>query len=268
MTTLSLEQHFGLTRPPFPRAVPADALLDHPALAHVLARLRFALERDTIALLCAESGCGKSTVLSLFAHSLDAATYHVLATSLTTLGPFSLLSHFGTALGLRGRRFKGETAAALLMHLRSQPRRTVILVDEAHLLPDSSLEDLRLLTADDLDRRSPFSLVLVGQPILRDRITEPQHYALWQRIGVRLRLRPLTEAEIPVFLDRHLQAAGAKKQRLFAPDAVAEIFHHSRGIPRLIQNLALDAMLAALAAGKDTVDADAVSQAVVDMEAA
>ena len=266
---MNLESYFGLDKPPFPKAVTDKALLMNPALEQVLARLHFALQRDTIALLVAESGCGKSTTLSLFARSLDAASYHILATSLTTLNPFSFIASLGASTGLPGRRFKGESAAALLMHMRSQPRRTVILIDEAHLLPDRSLEDLRLLSADDLDRRSAFSLVLVGQPLLRDRIAEPQHYALWQRIGVRLRLRPLTEAEVQVFLDRHLRAAGwRKKTSLFEPAAVTEVFHHSRGIPRLIQNIALDAMLAAMAADKKTVDAEAVGQAIVDMDAA
>jgi type II secretory pathway predicted ATPase ExeA len=251
---MKLETYFALSTPPFPKA-----------LENILERLHFALHRDTIALLVAESGCGKSTALSLFAQSLDAASYHVLCTSLTTLSAFSFIAHLVASMGLAGKRFKGESAAAFLMHLRSQPKRTVILVDEAHLLPDSSLQDLRLLSADNLDRNSPFALVLVGQPLLRDRIGEPQHYALWQRIGVRLRLRPLTEDEIKPFLERHIKAAGGKKP-LFDPAAVAEIFHHSRGIPRLVQNLALESMLAAMAANKQIVDAETVGQAVIDLD--
>ena len=238
-----------------------------PAHDQILERLRFALVRDLIAVLVAESGCGKSTTLSLFAQSLDAAYYHVLATSLTTLSPFSFIAHLVATMGLPGRRFKGETAAALIAHLRGQPKRTVVLIDEAHLLPDASLEDLRLLTADNLDRGSPFGLVLVGQPILRERLAEPQHYALWQRVGVRLRLRPLNEGEVTTFLEQHLKAAGCKR-KLFEADAIAGIFHHSRGIPRLILNLALDSMLAAMASGKKAVDAEAVQQAIIDMEGA
>jgi type II secretory pathway predicted ATPase ExeA len=262
---MTLEEHFALTHPPFPRCAPETALLRHPGVEEALARLRFALARDTIALLVAESGCGKSTTLGLFARSLDAASFHLLATSMTTLGPFGFLASVCAATGLRSRRFKGETAAALLAHLRGLPKRAVLLVDEAHLLPDSSLEDLRLLTAADFDRASPFALVLVGQPLLRERLQEPQHYALAQRIGVRLRLRPLNESEVVLFIERHLKASGAKKN-LFDPEAVALVFHHSRGIPRLVQNVALQAMLAALAAGKKTVDASCVQQAVVDME--
>ena len=264
---MKLEDHFALSQPPFPRAATAASLLRTAALEHTIERLRFALERDTMALLVAESGCGKSTVLFEFAKTLDAAHYHLLAVSLTTLQPFSLLSQFLTTMGLPANRGnKGETATALVRHLRALGKQSVVLLDEAHLLPDSSLEDLRLLSADNLDRHSPFSLILVGQPLLRDRLAEPQHYALWQRIGVRLRLRPLTEQELRLFFDRHLQAAGATAP-IFTPAALTELFQHSRGVPRLAQNLALDAMLAAMSAGNKTVDAEAVQQALLDMDA-
>jgi len=261
----NLQQHFDFTRPPFPRVAPEEAILRHAGLDDVLAKLHFALERDTVALLVAESGCGKSTALSLFAKSLDASTYQLVSLSLTTLAPFSLMANIATSLGLKPRRFKGDTAAALLGHLRSLPRRTVLLVDEAHLLPDDSLEDLRLLMAEDFDRRSPFALVLCGQPLLRDRLAEPRLWALSQRIGVRIRLRPLTEAEMGQFLALHLKFAGIAKP-LFEPQAVAALFQHTRGIPRLVQNLALGAALAAMAAGARTIDAGAVQQAVVDLE--
>jgi len=263
---MTLEEHFGLTQAPFPKTAADAALLRHPGLEEVLHGLRCALTRDTIALLVAESGCGKSTVLSLFARSLDAASYHVLFTSFTTLKSFGFLSLLCVATGLRPRRFKGETACALIAQLRGLPKRTILLVDEAHELPDDSLEDLRLLSADDFDRKSPFALILAGQPLLRERLAEPPHYALSQRLGVRLRLRPLSESEVPLFLDRHLKAAGLKKS-CFDPDAVAVVFHHSRGIPRLVQNIALAAMTAAMTAGKKIVDAPAVQQAVVDLEA-
>ncbi len=264
--TIDLKEYFELSSLPFPRAANDQALLTTAGLMQVSERLSFALTRDTIALLVAESGCGKSTALSRFAKSLDAASYYVLGISLTTLEPFSFIAHLLASTGLPGRRCKGETAIALLSHMRSQPQRTVVLIDEAHLLPDASLQDLRLLTADSFDRRSPFDLVLSGQPLLSERLAEPQHYALWQRIGVRLRLRPLSESELGPFLERHLEAAGCKSKGVFAQDAVAALFHHSRGIPRLVQNIALDAMLVAMMDGKQTVDAEAVQQAVADLE--
>jgi len=264
--TISLQEHFGLQQVPFPKAASEACLLPYPPLLDTVERLRFAVDRDCPALLVAESGCGKSTATRLFARSLDAASYNVLYICLTTVKPFGFVSQIAAATGLRPGRFKGVIAASLIAHLRSLPKRSVLLVDEAHLLPDDSLEDLRLLTTDDFDRKSPFALVLAGQPLLRDRLGEPQHYALAQRIGVRLRLRPLNESELVLFLDKHLKAVGARTNP-FEPEATAVIFHHSRGIPRLVQNIALEALIATMAAGKKTVDASSVQQAVVDMEA-
>lgn len=262
----SLESHFGLNKMPFPKVATHPALFKTPAIERAVARLHFAQHRDTIALLIATSGCSKTTTLSLFAHGFDAANTHVLSTALTTLKPFSFIAHLVSASGLPGRRFKGETASALLAHFRSQPKRTLVLIDEAHLLPDSSLEDLRLLTDSSLGK-SPFGLVLAGQPLLRDRLAEPHHEALWQRIGVRVRLSPLAEPDLSPFLDAHITAAGGTKP-IFDASALAQIFACSRGVPRLVQNIAIEAMLAAMAANKKIVDAEAVQHAIVDMEAA
>lgn len=262
-----VEEHFKLHRPPFPQSVESAALLQHQGLKEALERLRFAIDRDGIALLSAESGCGKSTVLNCLARELDPTSHLVVYSSLSSLGPFGLLSTLVAKIGLRPRRFKGETAHELVAHLRGLPKRTVVILDEAHLLPDASLEDLRLLTADSLEKKSPFALILAGQPLLRERLTEPQHYALAQRITVRVRMRPLTDSDVALFVDKHLRACGATRA-LFEPDAVTLLFQHSRGVPRLIQGLALGALMAAASGSKKTVDADSVQQALLDTEAA
>lgn len=262
-----IEDHFKLHHAPFPQIADGPAVLHHPAIKDGLERLRFAIDRDGIAAITAESGCGKSTVLSCLQRDLDPLHYLVLYTALTSLGPFSLLTSLMAKLGVRPRRFKGETAQDLVAHLRASSKRPVMVVDEAHLLPDSSLEDLRLLTAESLDQKSPFALVLAGQPLLRERLAEPQHYALAQRITVRVRVRPLLDSEVALFLDKHLRACGATRT-LFEPPAVALLFQHSRGIPRMVQSLALGALLAAASSGKKNVDADAVQQALLDQEAA
>jgi type II secretory pathway predicted ATPase ExeA len=261
-----VEDHFKLHHPPFPQAVDKTGLLQHPSLKEAVERLRFALDRDAIALLTAESGCGKTTVLAHLTRELEATAYNVVYCSMSSLKAFGLLSYLVTKAGLRPRRFKGETAHELISHCRNLAKRSLIIADDAHLMPDDALEDLRLLTGDSLDKKSPFALVLAGQPLLRERLAEPVHYALVQRIIVRARLRPLTDSEITLFLDKHLRAAGAKSN-LFEPDAVTLVFQHSRGIPRLAQNLALGALLAAATSNKKTVDADSVQQALLDQEA-
>lgn len=260
-----VEDHFKLHHAPFPQCAEGPAILHHPSIKDANERVHFAIERDGIAVCTAESGCGKSTLLGCLSRDLDPTSHLVVYSSLTTLGPFGLLSSLVAKLGMRPRRFKGETAQDLIAHLRGSSKRVVLILDEAHLMPDASLDDLRLLTADSLDKKSPFALVLAGQPLLRERLSEPQHYALSQRITVRVRLRPLTESEAVLFLDKHLRAAGATKN-LFEPDAVTLLFQHSRGIPRLLQNLALGSLLAAANANKRVLDPDCVQQALLEAE--
>jgi len=261
-----IEDHFKLHRPPFPQTADGAALLQQPSQKDALERLRFAIDRSGIALLTAESGCGKTTVLGALARDLDPVKQQLVYGSLSSLGPYSLLTSLASKLGMRARRTKGETAHELLAHLRASARRAVVVIDEAHLLPDDSLEDLRMLTGDSLEHSSPFALILAGQPLLRERLADPQHYALSQRLTVRARLRPLTDSEAALFLDKHLRACGTTRT-LFEPDAVTLLFQHSRGVPRLLQGLALNALLAAASGAKKTVDADAVQQALLDQEA-
>ena len=261
-----IEDHFKLHRPPFPQMADPPAILPHAGLRHAIDRLRFSIDRNGIALLSSESGCGKTVILSYLHHDLDPVQYQVVYSALSSLGPFSLLSSLTAKLGLRSRRFKGETAQDLIAHLRGLSKRVVVIIDEGQLLPDASLEDLRLLTGESLQNDSPFALILAGQPALRERIAEPQHYALYQRISVRVRLSPLSDSDVALFLDKHLRACGAKRM-LFEPDAVTLIFQHSRGIPRLVQKLALGGLLAAACSNQKSVDADAIQQAVLEQEA-
>jgi type II secretory pathway predicted ATPase ExeA len=261
-----IEDHFKLHRPPFPQIADGPSVLHHSGLRDALDRLRFCIDRNGIALLSAESGCGKSITLSCLGSDLDPVQHQVVYSALSTLGPFSLLSSLTAKLGLRSRRFKGETAQELIAHLRGLSKRVVVIIDEGQLLPDASLEDLRLLTGESLQNESPFTLILAGQPILRERLAEPQHYALSQRISVRVRLSPLTDSDVALFVDKHLRACGAKRV-LFEPDAVTLIFQHSRGIPRLVQKLALGGLFAAASGNKKSVDVDSIQQAVLDQEA-
>lgn len=261
-----IEDHFKLHRPPFPQLADGAALLSHQSHKSALERLEFAVERSGIALLTVESGCGKTTLLSAFERELDSSKYLFVYSSLTSLGPYSLLNSLATKLSIRPRRTKGETAHELLCSFRASTRRSALVIDEAHLLPDASLEDLRLLTGDSLTQPSPFALILAGQPLLRERLSDPQLHSLNQRITVRVRLRALTDSEVALFLDKHMRACGATRT-IFEPDAVTLLFQHSRGVPRAIQSLALAALMAAAVASKKTVDADAVQQALLEQEA-
>jgi len=266
MTTVDkLLHHFGLTALPFDRAVPAEGLLHHTSFAEALERLRFAVDTRGPGLLVAPPGTGKSIVLHTLCASLPPSELRVIATALSACGPFGLLGQLAVRYGTPVRRTTAQTAAALLAELDGSAKTELLILDEAHRLPDASLEELRLLGQLDFDRRAPFVLLLAGQPVLRERVQQPAFDALWPRLVVRTSLAPLTDRESAEYLDRRPRAVGARAL-LFRPGAVDLLFQHSRGIMRRLNHLATGALLAAARASRKHGDAADVPAAVFDDE--
>jgi type II secretory pathway predicted ATPase ExeA len=140
----------------------------------------------------------------------------------------------------------------------------VLVIDEAHLLDHDQLEGIRMLTNHDLDRSSPLACLLVGQPTLRRRIKLGVLAALDQRIAVRYHMPGMSLEETTDYLRHHLALAG-RSDTLFAEDAVALLHQTSRGYPRAVNNLALQALLAAFAANKSIVDESSARTAVTEV---
>jgi type II secretory pathway predicted ATPase ExeA len=264
MTTVDkLLHHFGFTTLPFDRAVPPEGLLHHASFAEALERLRFAVDTRGPALLVAPPGTGKSILLNALCTGLPSSDLRVIATALTSCGPFGLVGQLAVRYGTPVRRTTAQTAAALLAELDGSAKTELLVLDEAHRLPDASLEELRLLGQLDFDCRAPFVLLLAGQPGLRERLQQPDFDALWQRLVVRTSLASLTDRESAEYLDRRPRAVGARAM-LFRPGAVDLLFQHSRGVMRRLNHLATGALLAAARASRKHVDAADVQAAVFD----
>jgi type II secretory pathway predicted ATPase ExeA len=141
-----------------------------------------------------------------------------------------------------------------------------LVIDEAHLLTTDQLEEIRLLTNTEMDSIAPFTGLLVGQPTLRRRIKLGNFAALDQRIGLRYALPGMTHAETTSYLTHHLKLAG-RSDPLFTEDATTLIHQTSRGLPRAINNLALQALVATYATNKTIVDDAATRAAVAEVTA-
>ncbi len=128
------------------------------------------------------------------------------------------------------------------------------------------LEAIRLLTNHELDSSSPFACLLVGQPTLRRRMKLGVLAALDQRIGLRYAMPPMTDKETGSYLRHHLALAG-RDDALFSDDAVALVHQTSRGYPRAVNNLALQALVAAFAADKAIVDESSTRAAIAEVTA-
>ncbi len=255
--------HFGLTRAPFARSTPNDALLRHRGFEEARKRLLFTVELDGIAVLLSEPGCGKSLLLGEIADELREKEFVVHYLAHTTIGPFGLVNVLARKAGLVPRRSRGETALALAEKLLTDEVHHLLVLDEAHRLPDATLEDVRLLTIGDFDRESPFVLLLAGQSSLDDRLADPTHHALDQRITTVARLHPLSAEETGQYLATRLRAAGGDRP-VFEDGAVDALFDATGGVPRRINSLATSTLVVAAARNRRLVPAQDVKDAQMD----
>lgn len=260
----SLLRHFRLRTHPFARSAQRDGLYRHKGFNEAIERLRFTVELDAMATLIAEPGCGKSLLLGQLADELQQKSWSVHYFAHSTVGPFGLVNVLARKTGLSPRRSRAETALAVSAALLEDERKHLLVLDEAHALPDDTLEDVRLLTIADFDRKSPFLLLLAGQPSLDDRLAEPTHHALDQRITTVARLSPLSLEETREYLRVRIDMAGAKGQPFFENDAVTALFEASAGVPRRINHVATSAMIVAASRGRQTVSAQDIHDARLD----
>jgi len=259
-----LIDHFGLSQHPFSKHTPIDAIYHHQGFMEAEKRMLFATELYSIAMLLAESGCGKSLLLNQLSDQLKTQGWSITYLSHSTLSAFSLINVLARKLGLTPRRSRGETAMSVVDSFIQSDRKHMLIIDEAQGLYDATMEDIRLLTIGPFDQKSPFMLILSGQLSLDDRLQEPTHNALDQRISTVARLMPLSLEETKQYTIKRLEASGANKNPVFEEGAFSALYETSSGLPRRINSIGAGAMLVAASKGRRLVSAQDIYDAQFD----
>jgi len=115
-----------------------------------------------------------------------------------------------------------------------------------------------------MDAASPLAVILVGQPTLKRMMKLGVLAALDQRIAVRYTLGGMSGTDTTSYINHHLKLAG-RTDTLFSDDAVALIHQTSRGYPRVVNNMAVHALLAALTENKTIVDESSTRTALAEL---
>ena len=115
-----------------------------------------------------------------------------------------------------------------------------------------------------MDSRSPFACLLIGQPTLRRRIKLGTFAALDQRISLRYAMPGMTLEETGTYIAHHTAIAG-RADTLFSDDATELIHQVSRGLPRAVNNLAVQSLIAAYATKRNIVDEASARAAITEV---
>ena len=211
--------------------------------------------------LVAEPGMGKTTLLNKLMNELGNSA-RVVFLFQTQCNSNELLRYLLTELEVE---YDGTDVVAMHRRLSQalfeemlQSRRFVLIVDEAQNLQDSVLETIRLLSDYETTHSKLIQIVLAGQPQLVETLMRPNLAQLRQRIAVLANLEPLDVTETAEYIEHRLRAAGSGDTPIFTRDAMALIAERSEGIPRNINNLCFNAMLAGYLQRQEIIDAEIV----------
>lgn len=251
------KEFFGLEDIPFTLTPDPRFIVFTPSYNEVLASLYYGLENAKgLIVLTGEVGTGKTTALRWILRRLDSS---VLAAYVFNprLSIDEFYHHVTQMLGIKDWNNKAELLEEMGRVLAERHRRglrTVLIIDEAHELSDYVLEEIRLLMNFESDNAKHLQIVLTGQPELRDKLNQPNLRQLKQRVALRCNMHALPDVdETERYITERLLIAGSDQPNVFTPGAIDFLFQCSEGIPRQINNICDNAMLAAYAAGEQIV---------------
>lgn len=260
-------QHFELKFNPFDKEISTDKLFSSNDSKELDSRLKYMLENRGICLIVGEPGSGKSTGLRRLTDNLNKTLYKPCYLPLTTLTVKDFYQAMAMLLGEVPEYRKVALFRQIqdaIQNLYYEQRITpVIIIDEIHMAPMSILDDLRLLFNFKMDSANPFVLILAGQPQIRNKLALNTCYPLRQRITMRYSMQGLTIEETVDYCNSRMKIAGCMNE-VFTPSALSAIHTLSGGIPRSINNIAVQSLMYSTVRKMQVVDEEAVYQANIE----
>jgi len=253
------EAYWGLTEPPF--SLTPDPRFLYMSRGHedALMMLHYAISRNKgAAMLSGDIGLGKTTVSRKLLDLLDPVHNRVVLIVNPILTPVQILQEILSQLDLetttRNRQTLVQELHKRLLFYYERGQRVILIIDEAHLIRSTStLEELRLLLNCQMNDQFLISLLLLGQTELLPKLAKVP--ALEQRLAVRHTIKPLSVHDTGELILHRMRVAGYMgEQSPFTPEAIHLIHKVSNGAPRVIIQLADNALLMAMARKEKMVD--------------
>ncbi len=252
-------EYWKLNKKPFENTPDPEFFYPSDEHEEALARMHYVVtENKGAALLTGDYGCGKTLLLRKIVESLPIDRFEIAYLNNPRWNPEELLQDIlfqlgeesvpSEALGL-GRRI-GE----LLFRNTQNGKDTLLIIDEAQLIRSELVfEELRLLLNFQLNDKFMISMLMSGQPELRERVMAiPQ---LEQRMFVKYHLHTFDLDSTSAYIKHRLKVAESGNQ-IFTDDAIDVVFRHSFGTPRRINNICDLALLAGYQRGIDSINGE------------
>lgn len=236
------EEFYKLHGKPFQLTPDRRFFFDSKAHHRAMAYLRYGLEQgEGFIVITGGIGTGKTMLARTLVGELTESDILPVQLVTTQVNPEEMLRMVCASFGLA---HEGMSKATMLHNLEAIARerladrkRILLLVDEAQNLPARSIEELRMLANFQVEGRSLFQSVLLGQEELRRTLEGPSMEQHRQRIVASYHLEPLTEAEVEEYIAYRLKQVGWSGDPSLDERLFAGIFALTDGVPRRINRL-------------------------------
>jgi general secretion pathway protein A len=262
------EAFYGFDVLPFSNTPNARFFYQSEPHTEALAKLIYTVQnRRGIALVTGQIGCGKTMLIRCMMQRLGSHASMALINNTRVTGE-QLLRMICSELGLKlsENADKSDILTGIRRFASSehqQGRTVAIVIDEAQALPVEAFEELRLLTNLENETQKLVQLLILGQPELANVLRHPRLGPLTQRIGMYCHLEPMTEDQMAQYIAfRLIRASGKRPNVDFSTAALKLIYKKSRGIPRMINLIADNALLVGFSEETHFIDSQVVLHAI------
>lgn len=263
------ETYWGLSEKPFLNTPDPRFLYYSGQHKEALSRLIYTVqERIGAGMLTGAFGCGKTVIAQTLTKELSGQKYKTAYITNPRLNDVDLLRMIVHHLGLTEPPMSKTDVLnnlnEILINNMRNGKETVIIIDEAHTIDDDNIfEEIRLLLNFQLEDRFLLTLLLLGQPELKEKVNK--NIQLEQRINIKCYLGSLNSEETHNYI-LHRLAVAKRTEPIFTEKAISSIFNYSGGIPRRINRLCDICLLAGFVKRADKIDDDTVYEEIKGLD--
>jgi MSHA biogenesis protein MshM len=267
-------QHFGLRELPFSLTPNTQFFLNMASYHKAYNMLMVSLANaEGFIKIVGEVGTGKTMLCRKVLNTLeeDKENYVTAYIPNPVLSPKGLFLAFAEELGIGidqdvGHHRLLKAITERLVEYSAENKQVVLFIDEAHAMPEQTLEALRLLTNIETEQVKLFQVVLFAQPELDELLAQPSLRQLRQRITFSFEIEALDRDGVERYVGHRLATAGYNGPSLFSKKALDLLYKASSGTPRVVNILCHKALMVAFGKGERSVQADNLKSAAQDTE--
>ncbi len=244
-------EFFGFTRPPFARLSRPSQIFHTEQYSLLMSHLASATKQsDCLVVICGPDGSGKTTLLNRYITSLGDDICYVTIDE-TCNGEKEFYCAFLRQLGFTDiagtSRELWRITKEFLVHRGMAGDPVLMMIDNAHLINPTVLEQLRRISAIKVKDRRVLSIVLAGTSDLERIMDSPAMSQAKFHSHVHFNIRVYTEEETANYVWHRLRLAGGRDVVKFSDEAHPLIYRYTGGIPSLINMLCNDLLTEAYA---------------------